>query len=392
MPDQLVRSLLLFVRTLRAAGVLVRAGGALDAIHALETVGVRAKSDVRLALRAVLVYRHDDYERFDALFEQFWRARGPAASAGSPQPLQPPARRISSRQPLTVGSAAPRDTAGDAEAAGETSRATYSRDETWRTKDLAAFTPDEFARARAQLDTLDWRPGVRTRRRWQAGRGRTPDLRRVLQANRRYAGEWITLPRRSRRVAPRRLIVICDISGSMEPYARMLLFFAHAVVRRHHRVEVFLFSTRLTRVTRQFEARRIDDALAAVRRAVPDWSGGTRIGEAVHAFNARWARRVVRGGSVVLLISDGWDLGRPDLLRREIARLQRSVFRLIWLNPMIGSPGYEPLTRGLQAALPYVDDFLSVRDMRSLEALADRLNHLPASRPARRAYQERPWN
>jgi len=392
MADDFVRSLLLFVRTLRAAGVPVRAGGALDAIHALEDVGVKVKSDVRLAIRAVLLCRHEDQDRFEALFEQFWRARGPGAPAGSPQPLQVPRRQVSSRQPLPVGPAAIPETAGRAEAAGEASVRTYSADDTWRTKDFASFTPDEFARARAALEALDWQPAERTRRRWQPGRGRALDLRRVLQANRKYAGEWVTLPRRSRRVTPRPVIVLSDVSGSMEPYARMLLLFAHAVVRRHQRVEAFLFSTRLTRVTRQFSARRIEDALAAVRRAVPDWSGGTRIGEAVHAFNSQWARRVVRGGPVVLLISDGWDLGRPELLRREIARLQRSAFRLIWLNPLIGSPGYEPLTRGLQAALPYVDDFLSVRDMFSLEALADRLNHLPVARPARRSFQERAWS
>jgi len=178
MADDFVRSLLLFVRTLRTTGVLVRAGGALDAIHALEEVGVRARADVKLALRAALVCRHEDEARFDALFEQFWRERGPGAPRGSPQPLQVPRRQVTARQPLFVGSAAAPDMPGGAEAAGDAAVRTYSSEDTWRTKDFATFTPDEFARARAALDALDWQPGVRTRRRWRSGSfGRTGSTR-----------------------------------------------------------------------------------------------------------------------------------------------------------------------------------------------------------------------
>jgi uncharacterized protein with von Willebrand factor type A (vWA) domain len=156
----------------------------------------------------------------------------------------------------------------------------------------------------------------------------------------------------------------------------MLLLFAHALAGGSRRLEVFVFSTQLTRVTRQFAGPSAGAALLRVRDAVRDWSGGTRIGEALHRFNTQWARRVLRRGPVILLISDGWDLGDPEILGREVARLQRSAHRLIWLNPLIGSAGYEPLTRGLRAALPFVDDFLSVRDMASLESLARHLNSL----------------
>jgi uncharacterized protein with von Willebrand factor type A (vWA) domain len=253
---------------------------------------------------------------------------------------------------------------------------TYSADELWRRKDFAHFTPDDIARAKEAFAKLAWDPGVRVTRRWATGSGPTIDLRRLLRANVKHGGELVAIPRRVRRVAPRPLILICDVSGSMEPYTRMLLLFAHALAAGERRVEVFVFSTRLTRVTRQFAGTRADAALARVRDAVHDWSGGTRIGEAIRAFNSHWARRVLRRRPVVLLISDGWDLGDPALLAREIARLQRSVFRLIWLNPLLGSPGYEPLTRGMQAALPFVDDFLSVRDMSSIEALAAHLNTL----------------
>ena len=217
---------------------------------------------------------------------------------------------------------------------------------------------------------------MRVTRRWVAGGRRAVDLRRLVRANVKHGGELITVPHRVRRVAPRPLVLICDVSGSMEPYTRMLLLFAHALAGGSRRLEVFVFSTQLTRVTRQFSGARADAALLRVRDAVRDWSGGTRIGAALHRFNTRWARRVLRRGPVVLLISDGWDLGDPALLAREVARLQRSAYRLIWLNPLIGSPGYAPLTRGTRAALPFVDDFLSVRDMSSLESLARHLNTL----------------
>ena len=162
----------------------------------------------------------------------------------------------------------------------------------------------------------------------------------------------------------------------MERYSRMLLHFAHALGRRHRRVEAFLFSTRLTRVTRELRTRSVDQAMAHVSRAVPDWSGGTRIGEALRQFNQQWMRRALHGGPVVLIISDGWDRGEPAVLRDQIARLQRSCHRLIWLNPLAGSTGYAPLTRGLQAALPYVDDFVPARTLSDLAELAVYLNSL----------------
>jgi uncharacterized protein with von Willebrand factor type A (vWA) domain len=181
------------------------------------------------------------------------------------------------------------------------------------------------------------------------------------------------------------LIIIADISGSMERYTRLLLHFIYSLTTGLDQpVESFVFSTRLTRITRQLRDRNVDRALREVSAAVPDWSGGTRIGEALKAFNFDWGRRVLGQGAVVLLISDGWDRGDADLLRTEMARLQRTCRRLIWLNPLLGSPQYEPLTRGMQAALPYLDDFLPVHNLASLEDLARRLSALDQRPPARR--------
>jgi uncharacterized protein with von Willebrand factor type A (vWA) domain len=227
------------------------------------------------------------------------------------------------------------------------------------------------------IDEMTWTPGMRTTRRWVAGPGRAADLRRLIRVNLRHGGEPLILPRRVRRAAPRPLVLLCDVSGSMEPYTRLLLLFIHALAHRQRSVELFVFSTRLTRVTRQFVGRPLQQALGRVRDAARDWSGGTRIGESLRAFNVAWARRVLRCGPAVLLISDGWDLGDPELLATELARVRRASFRLIWLNPLAGSPGYAPLTRGMQAALPFVDDFLSIRNMVSLESLATHLETLP---------------
>jgi hypothetical protein len=219
-----------------------------------------------------------------------------------------------------------------------------------------------------------------------AGRGSRIDLRRAFAKSLRTGGDVVVLPRRQRRMRTRSLVLLCDVSGSMERYSRMLLHFAHALSRRHRRVEAFLFSTRLTRITLQLRGRWIDQAVTAVARAVPDWSGGTRIGDAIADFHRHWARRILRGGPVVLLISDGWDRGDPIELRDHVAWLQRSCHRLIWLNPLIGTVGYAPLTRGLQAALPFVDDFLAVRTLSNLADLALHLNTLAAPTRLRRTW------
>jgi uncharacterized protein with von Willebrand factor type A (vWA) domain len=202
-------------------------------------------------------------------------------------------------------------------------------------------------------------------------------------------GEFMDLPRRARRLAPRPIVVLADVSGSMERYARVLVHFAYGLAHGDARVETFLFATRLTRVTRRLRSRRGSGALAGLARDVQDWGGGTRIGEALRAFNRQWARRVMRNGPVVLIVSDGWDRGDPALLARELARLHRSCRRLIWLNPLLGSPAYEPLTRGMRAALGHVDDFLPAHNLESLDGLARHLHTLSAAVPSARRSREK---
>jgi uncharacterized protein len=318
---------------------------------------------------------------FDEAFRTFWRP--PPSGEWSTNDLRAlgEGRRFSAPRhdsPPSAGDAAASAALQDSVA--RVAPMTYSDREISRTKDFADFTDAELENARRALARLSWDVGRRRTRRWTAARhGRAIDLRRVVPRNARYGGELLALPARSRKVKRRPLVLICDVSGSMERYSRMLLHFVNGLAARSWRVEAFLFATRLTRVTRSLKRSAERAAATRLPRSVPDWGGGTRIGDALRTFNTRW-RRVAGRGPVTLLISDGWDRGDPGDLRREMARLQRSSHRLIWLNPLLGSPGYRPLTRGMQAALPFVDDFLPVHNLESLDALAEHLNTLDSKR------------
>jgi uncharacterized protein with von Willebrand factor type A (vWA) domain len=371
-------NLLVFGRILRRAGIDVHPGRVLDVIEALGHVNLRVRDEVYHTCRALLVHRHEQLAVFDRAFAAFWREHHEEDAPLGQRRDERRAQSVVLEEVL-----APDDLTATTEAETEGSAPTPERRlKTWSDlgaladKDFAAFTADELAEAGAALSRLVWNPGERRTRRWVRGRGPRIDLRRAIAESLRTGGDVVTFGRRARRVRPRPLVLLCDVSGSMERYSRVLLHFAHAVTKRHQRVEAFLFSTQLTWITRQLRVPRADAALAAVSRAVPDWSGGTRIGGAVREFHQRWGRRVLNGGPVVLLISDGWDRGDPADLADQIARLQRSCHRLVWLNPLIGTADYAPLTRGLQAALPFVDDFLPARTLSNLADLAVHLNAL----------------
>jgi uncharacterized protein with von Willebrand factor type A (vWA) domain len=375
---RLLENLLFFGRLLRRAGIDVHPGRMIDVVEALGHVNLAVRDEVYYTCRALLVHRPEQLPVFDLMFDKFWRQQlGRPASAGR-RPATPSEDNSERELP-----AAAHELVAEINAAETPLDATFDNAvRTWsdrgglRDKDFATLSAAEIADARLALSRLVWNPGERRTRRWVRGRGPRIDLRRAISESLRTGGDIVTLKRRMRRIRPRPLVLLCDVSGSMERYSRMLLHFAHAVSKRHQRVEAFLFSTELTRVTRELRLPRPDDALGAVSRAVRSWSGGTRIGAAVKEFHQRWSRRALVGGPVVLIISDGWDCGDPGELRDEIARLQRSSHRLIWLNPLLGTADYAPLTRGLQAALPFVDDFLPARTLTNLSDLAVHLNAL----------------
>ena len=376
--SRLLENLMIFGRVLRRAGIDVHPGRLLDVVEALGHVNLGARDEVYHACRTLLVHRQEQIAVFDRAFEAFWREHHEGQARRDPRHDESHAPSVAIEEIL-----APDDlTTFEADGAEGNVPTPERGQKTWSDlgvladKDFAAFTTDEMAEAGAALSRLVWNPGERRTRRWVRGRGSRIDLRRAIAESLRTGGEVVKLGRRARRLRPRPLVLLCDVSGSMERYSRLLLHFAHAVSWRHHRVEAFLFSTELTRITRQLRTPRPNDALAAVSRSVPDWSGGTRIGGAVKEFHQRWGRRVLNGGPVVLLISDGWDRGDPAELADQIARLQRSCHRLVWLNPLIGTADYAPLTRGLRAALPFVDDFLPARTLTNLADLAIHLNAL----------------
>ena len=365
-PD-LLGDLLALAGQLRAAGLDVHTGRVLDAIEALRHIDLAQRDEVYHTLRTLFVHRHDDFATFDRVFAEFFDGTKPR------QPANPASGATAAIGGLEVAPLA--GDAGDDAMPAAVAVRTWSDTERIASKDFASLSTAELAKARAAIERLTWTPGEKRTRRWTAGRGPQIDLRRAWSRSLRTGGDIISLPRRRRHRRPRTLVLLCDVSGSMERYSRMLLHFAHSLGKRH-RVEAFLFSTRLTRVTSELRARDLDNAATAVSKAVPDWSGGTRIGEALRQFHQRWRRRALHGGPVVLLISDGWDRGEPALLRDQVARLQRSCHRLVGLNRLIGTSDYAPLTRGLQAALPYVDDFLPARTLTTLADLAEHLNAL----------------
>jgi uncharacterized protein with von Willebrand factor type A (vWA) domain len=254
---------------------------------------------------------------------------------------------------------------------------TYSDRELLRHKDFAEMNAEETEAVKQLMMQLLWNVSERRTRRLRHGKGHLIDLRRTLRGSLRSEGEILRWSYREPKQKPRPLVVIADISGSMERYTRLLLQFIYGMnAALRQPVEAFVFSTRLTRITRPLQIRDLDVALKNVGQLVNDWAGGTRIGESLKTFNFEWGRRVLGRGAVVLVISDGWDRGDPELLHREMSRLKRNCHRLIWLNPLLGASNYEPLTRGIQAALPYIDDFLPVHNLASLEVLANRLAEL----------------
>jgi uncharacterized protein with von Willebrand factor type A (vWA) domain len=382
-----LKNLLLFGRLLRLMGMDVGPAEMIELTQALDVVDLGKKWDVYHAARSVLVRRHEDYPLFDQAWRVFWRKAGnpnvPRLELQADPRLMPKPLRV----PLRPHDASDGQGRHEEETVSVHLQQSFSANELLRRKDFGAFTWEEVQEAKRMMQQMVWRVGERrTRRRRPVRGGEYLDLRRVVRSNLRYGGEFLSLAWKRRKTKPRPLIILCDISGSMEQYSRMLLHFIHTISAGFDfdKVEAFLFSTRLTRITRPLAHRDVDDALDAVERQVQDWSGGTRIGEAIHNFNYHWARRVLGRGAVVMIISDGWDRGEPRALAVEMERLQKSCHRLIWLNPLIGSEGYQPMTQGLLAALPYVDDFLSVRNLNSLAELGRQLSTLDERQPVRR--------
>jgi uncharacterized protein with von Willebrand factor type A (vWA) domain len=354
-----------FLDRLRRAGIAVPVGSALLYAEALGRLDARPAS-LYWAGRATLVHRPEDIAVYDDAFSRFWLGRtGSAAFEAVEEELIR----------LTVDEfevPEPPDADDDGRSDGPEETLRSSRTEVLRARDFAGLDAGELAEVNRLMADLRLAGALQPSRRHRATRGARgrPDLRRTVRASLRTGGEPVRRLTTEPSTRPRRVVLLADVSGSMEPYSRALVRFAHVAVAARARVEAFTLGTRLTRLTRELTTRDADAALARAAAAVPDWSGGTRLGEALRRFNDQWGVRGLARGAVVVILSDGWDRGEPEELAEQMVRLRRVAHRIVWVNPLKASPGYQPLARGMAAALPFVDEFVEGHSLDSLEELA----------------------
>ena len=361
-----------FVDLLRRAGLAVPLGSTLDFGRALAEIGISTRSGVYWAGRATLVRRQEDVGTYDEVFERHWMS----AAAGSVA--------VAEQSTITLLLDVPEDAAvpdvddGASDGDGDHISVRWSRTEVLASRDFADCTADELAELHDLMGGLRLFGATRRCRRLRPAlhRGR-PDLRRTVRAALRTGGEPIHRAFSEPGVRPRRLVLLLDVSGSMEPYARALIRFLHAAMVGRRDVEAFALGTRLTRLTRELSTRDPDAALARAAVAVTDWSGGTRLGDGLRVFNDKWGVPGMARGATVVILSDGWDRGEPSVMEEQMGRLHRVAHQVVWVNPLKASPGYAPIARGMAAALPHVDQFVeghSLDSLRSLVAvLADRV-------------------
>jgi uncharacterized protein len=371
--DELIARLAELTAAMRARGARVGVGELLTAVRSVDAVEATSREDVRLALRAVLCSRRSDLERFDEAFVEVFGV------GWTPRLGDTPLEELGSIERAALPHAAVGDeqATGEPDADADALPAAWSEVELLLHKDFARYTEAEMMLAHELMERLARRHPMRLSRRTRPSRrrGHTPDLRATVQASLQTAGEPIHRRWRTPTQRPRQLVLVCDVSGSMAPYSRMLLQYMQASVAARRRVEAFAFGTRLTRITHELNGRDPDRALDRATAAVSDMSGGTRIGDALSTLNRVHGRRLGRG-AVVVILSDGWDRGDPDQLHEEMARLRRAAFKLVWLNPLAAHPDYEPLTRGMQAAVPHTDRLLAGNSIASLRELAEILEEM----------------
>ncbi|HYV68138.1 MAG TPA: VWA domain-containing protein [Myxococcales bacterium] len=372
MTKDLVARVVWLCRALRGRGLSVTSSHAVDAIRALQAGAVRSRDHAYLALRCVLVSRPEDFAAFDDLFWIAFAREGPErqrADGGG----APPRRRQEPRGPahpsLSQWLQQGEDGSGDEteEVPGASDHSALVR------KDFASFAEGDLEEIERIAARLARRLAARPGRRWKpAKRGARVDLRRTVRRSLSTSGEALDLRFRRRKPRKTRIVALCDVSGSMDLYSRLLLQFLYALHGSVARVESFAFSTSLLRITDSLRERPFTNALRGLSERVHDWSGGTRIGACLSTFNAEWGKLVDRR-TVVVILSDGWDTGDPAELASQLELLKSRCRRLVWLNPLLGSPGYQPVTRGMEAALPHIGVFASAHDLQSLRSLEKHL-------------------
>jgi uncharacterized protein with von Willebrand factor type A (vWA) domain len=372
--SDLQRNIIDFCRLLRDREMLVTPSEVIDAMRTADAVDISDRQEFKTALRSVLTARPEDIPIHDASFDEFWRGRleelmqergedGVATQDDQAQGEDMPQPQVAE---------------GDESEASEDEEGMdmplYSPVEVLATRDFSTFVPDEMQDIARAIMLVAKRLATRESRRYRSTqRGHAIDLRRTMRRNIKYGGTVVELARKKRKIRKPKIVLICDVSRSMDTYSKFLLQFIYALQNTLGRVESFVFSTRLTRVTDYFRSSDIYTALDRIAREVPDWSGGTRIGESLKTFNADWALRTVNKHTIVLIMSDGLDTGDASVLEHEMEQIQRRAARVIWLNPLLGNEDYRPLARGMSAALPHVNLFASAHNLASLQALGKHL-------------------
>ena len=370
----LQRNIIDFCRLLRDREMLVTPSEVIDAIKTADAVDLADRQEFKTALRSVLTARPEDIPIHDASFDEFWRGRLPDLMEERGE------EGIATQDDQAAGEEMPQPQVaeGDEAEADEDEEGMdmplYSPVEVLATRDFSTFVPDEMQDIARAILIVARRLATRESRRYRSTqRGHAIDLRRTMRRNIKYGGTVVELARKKRKIRKPRIVLICDVSRSMDTYSKFLLQFIYALQNTLGRVESFVFSTRLTRVTDYFKSNDIYTALDRITREVPDWSGGTRIGESLKTFNAEWALRVVNSHTIVLIMSDGLDTGDASVLEHEMEQIHRRAARVIWLNPLLGNEDYRPLARGMSAALPHVNLFASAHNLASLQALGKAL-------------------
>ena len=370
MPRTMLGRVVGFSRALHHAGVEVNAGNLIDLCDSFRYISLHNRSDFYAAARATLVSRYDDLETFDEVFKAFWaRPILPDdmtltdTDAGGDPDLD-----VQADVNEVVDTA---DLQEEAEGEGESEEVGYSPDEALMGKDLAAMSDREIEQARKVIhEIVNIIANRRSRRRVPENRGAELDFRRTWRRNALYGSDGVELMMKRRRIKKTKLMLLCDVSGSMDCYSRFLIRFIYALKREIRDVEVGVFSTRMTAISRLLKTKGIEESLVEVADTVHDWAGGTDIGGCLREFNDQFARDMLHSRTVMIIVSDGWDRGDPDLMRQEMARLRKRVHKLMWLNPLLGTPGYQPLCLGMKTALPYLDYFLPAHNLESLIQLA----------------------
>jgi uncharacterized protein with von Willebrand factor type A (vWA) domain len=370
--SDLQRNIIDFCRLLRDNEMLVTPSEVIDALRTADAVDISDRQEFKMALRSVLTARPEDIALHDAAFDEFWRSRLPdrAEDRGDDG--------VASQDPDAEGKELPQPQVAEGDEADEDEEGLdmplYSPVEVLAGRDFSSFIPDEMAEIARAILVVARRLATRESRRYRStARGHAIDLRRTMRRNIKYGGTVVELAKKRRKIRKPRIVLICDVSRSMDTYSKFLLQFIYALQNTLGRVESFVFSTRLTRVTDYFRTSDIFTALERIARDVPDWSGGTRIGESLRTFNHDWSLRLLNKHTIVLIMSDGLDTGDASVLEHEMEQIEKRTARVIWLNPLLGNEDYRPLARGMSAALPHVSLFASAHNLASLQALGRHL-------------------